>query len=152
MRLTFYSSARRREQTNDMDFDRFFIRKFPREESANPDDSPLPPAAQQSQALPQSSDTSPSTASSTDSAYKPTALSPEATVGIVIIIALVLIFSLAGVAVICGLRGERCYCRRRRARKEAKRETIVRFNVSDHSLPVKESREILIPPSQAHIP
>ena len=93
----------------------------------------------------------PSTASPTRPAFKPTALSPEATVGIVIIIALVLVFTLAGIAVICGLRGERCNCRRRRQRRERKRETLVRFNVSDHDMPVKESREILLPP-QVHTP
>ncbi|KAI5119066.1 hypothetical protein M0805_001525 [Coniferiporia weirii] len=54
--------------------------------------------------------------------YVPHALSPQATVGIVAIIALVLAFILVGVALVCGCREERCRLIRGRKKKQRKAE------------------------------
>ncbi|PAV22781.1 hypothetical protein PNOK_0273800 [Pyrrhoderma noxium] len=90
-------------------------------ETTNPDIHELSPA--QSSSLSQSIATSSSAASTTpsstgDSGSGGSTLSGEAVAGVVVIIGIVLMALVAILAVLCGAKGERCCCKRKRARKQ----------------------------------
>lgn len=97
--------------------------------STNPDEHDLTPsqsaALSMSMSLPaNTSGASAPSASDVGYGYDPKAtLGQQSLVGILAIIALLLIFTLGGVALICGCRGERC-CKLRRRKNRSKPQVI----------------------------
>ncbi|THH10551.1 hypothetical protein EW145_g1256 [Phellinidium pouzarii] len=109
--------------------------------NTNPDGHELTPAQSESISLAinsASASTATPTATSAE-AYVPHTLSPQASVGIAIIVALALTFVLVGVAIICGCHGERCCMTRRRKGRQMKAEQGQQVEIASPNW--KESRE-----------